>query len=214
MKERLASWSKRVAKRGERGIGSRERTRISIVTTSLSGVRAFFVSPTITFHASLWAVPNPPPYSARPHIDTICSWKISIRFTRWRTVASEIKGIVDVFRVSLVSCRCQGICPSLVPGSRLWFHKRNFVLGLLSTRRFIFRTLSLPLSLSLSFSLPAEKEDWWTVWQLRVHRVTSYRRSSSISEFMSYFRITKLLYYFIRIYLRNYATLLVSFSRI
>lgn len=89
--------------------GGMDRT----VTTSLSAVRAFFVSPTITFHASLWAVPSPPPYSARPHIDTICSWKISIRFTRWRTVATEIKGIVDVFRVSLVSRRCQGICPSL-----------------------------------------------------------------------------------------------------
>lgn len=147
-----------------------ENKRIySNATTSLSGVRAFFVSPTITFHASLWAVPNPPrrappPYSARPHIDTICSWKISIRFTRWRTVASEIKGIVDIFRVSLVSRRCQGICPSLVPCSRLWFHKRNFVLGLLSTRRLSFSALS-------SSSVV---ENWLTVWKLRVHCVAFY----------------------------------------
>lgn len=103
--------------RGREGIGARgkdrerQRERRSMVTTSLSGGRAFFVSPTITFHASLCAVPNPPTYSARPHIDTICSWKISIRFTRWRTVAIEIKGIVHVSRVSLVFRGLSGNLP-------------------------------------------------------------------------------------------------------
>lgn len=137
-------WSETVVDGRKRGIEWwRQRGRERTVTTSLSAVRAFFVSPTITFHASLWAVPNPPPYSARPHIDTICSWKISIRFTRWRTVATEIKGIVDVFRVSLVSRRCQGICPSLAFDST----KEISCWACCRLRRFcLYNLLFLPLS--------------------------------------------------------------------
>lgn len=144
-------WSETVVDGRKRGIEWwRQRGRERTVTTSLSAVRAFFVSPTITFHASLWAVPNPPPYSARPHIDTICSWKISIRFTRWRTVATEIKGIVDVFRVSLISRRCQGICPSLAFDST----KEISCWACCRLRRFcLYNLLFLPLSFG-------ERENW------------------------------------------------------
>lgn len=153
-------WSETVVDGRKRGIEWwRQRGRERTVTTSLSAVRAFFVSPTITFHASLWAVPNPPPYSARPHIDTICSWKISIRFTRWRTVATEIKGIVDVFRVSLVSRRCQGICPSLAFDST----KEISCWACCRLRRFcLYNLLFLPLSFG-------KRENWRNAMELRVH---------------------------------------------